>query len=160
MVLMGRTPHLSPMRGITRRDKDVALAALERIGVADIAERAFNQLSGGQRQMVLIARAIAQETRLMLLDEPTSALDFSNQIRIWRIIRDLTAHGMTVLACSHDPNHVHWFCDDVVLMRDGRILAAGTPREVMNDAALEAIYPGTCAVRSVDHTPVVLPKGL
>jgi len=122
VVLMGRTPRLHGFFGIGKHDKKKAAEALDLLGLSEIADFPYNQLSGGQRQMILMARAIAQETKLMFLDEPTSALDFSNQIRIWRIMRLVAESGVTILACSHDPNHVSWFCDKVVVMKDNRIL--------------------------------------
>jgi len=160
VVLMGRTPHASPVFGIGRRDREKAWEALCLMELADIADRPFNHLSGGQRQLVLIARAIAQETRLMFLDEPTSALDFSNQVRIWRLIQRVSRQGITVLACTHNPNHVAWFCDQVVVMHQGAVFTQGQPGEVMSESVLDAIYSGMCAVRYLDGLPMVLPRGL
>jgi len=160
IVEMGRNPHTNAMIGATRRDRDKAMETLELLGLAEAADRPYHHLSGGQRQLVLIARALAQETRLILMDEPTSSLDFSNQIRIWSIVRRLVREGITVLACTHDPNHVSWFCDQVVVMDRRGILAKGPPREVITEAVLNRIYPGTCRVRDVDSVPVVLPRDL
>jgi iron complex transport system ATP-binding protein len=160
VVLMGRNPHASPVFGITRRDRLEAGRAIELLDLQDVADRPYNELSGGQRQMVLIARALAQDTRLILLDEPTSALDFSNQIRIWRIIRRVVRQGITVLACSHDPNHVSWFCDRVIVMDADGIVAEGPPTEVITEPILNRVYPGTCRVRELDTIPLVTPMGL
>ncbi|MFW5930873.1 MAG: ABC transporter ATP-binding protein [Desulfosalsimonas sp.] len=158
LVLMGRTPHTGPILGVSRTDREKAWEAIELMELADIAHRPFNELSGGQRQLVLMARAIAQETKLMLLDEPTSALDFSNQIRIWRLIRHISRKGITVLACSHNPNHVAWFCDQVIVMNEGTVLAQGRPEITIEENILDRIYPGTCSVRSVDGRRVVVPR--
>lgn len=160
IVLMGRNPHVSSILGAARKDRDKAAEALELLGLTEVADRPYNQLSGGQRQMVLIARALAQETRLILLDEPTSSLDFSNQIRIWRIIRRMVREGITVLACSHDPNHVSWFCDQVIVMGADGFLVKGPPEQVITETVLDRVYPGTCTVRSLDSIPVVMPQGL
>jgi iron complex transport system ATP-binding protein len=160
VVLMGRTPHAGAFFGISRRDREKAREALSLMELADIAERPYNQLSGGQRQLVLIARALAQETRLMFLDEPTSALDFSNQVRIWRLIQRVSRQGITVLACTHNPNHVAWFCDQVVVMNQGAVAARGAPQKVINADVLDAIYTGMCAVRYLDGLPMVVPQGL
>ena len=118
---------------------------MELLEIEDLADHPYNQLSGGQRQMVLIARAIAQQTKIMFLDEPTSALDFSNQIRIWRIMRRVADTGTTILACSHDPNHVSWFCDQVVVMNGRGLMAQGPPSEVITQKKPEHHVPGTCA---------------
>ncbi len=158
VVLMGRTPRLHGFFGIGREDRKKAADALDLLGLTDLADYPYNQLSGGQRQMILMARAIAQETKLMFLDEPTSALDFSNQIRIWRIMRLVADRGVTILACSHDPNHVSWFCDKVVVMKDNRILKEGSPHNVITEATMDEIYQDVCSVRSIGGIRMVLPR--
>lgn len=158
VVLMGRTPRLNGFFGISREDKMKAAEALDLLGLTELADYPYNQLSGGQRQMILMARAIAQETPLMFLDEPTSALDFSNQIRIWRIMRMVAERGVTILACSHDPNHVSWFCDKVVVMKDNRILKQGSSTSVITEDTMDAIYQDVCSVRSIGGIRVVLPR--
>jgi iron complex transport system ATP-binding protein len=158
VVLMGRTPRLRSFFGTSREDRQKAMGALKLLGLQRIADKPYNQLSGGQRQLVLIARAVAQETKLMFLDEPTSALDFSNQIRIWRIMRQISESGVTIMACSHDPNHVSWYCDRVVVMNHKHILREGPPREVITESVLDEIYRDVCAVRNLDDARMVLPK--
>ncbi len=158
VVLMGRTPRLNGFFGIIREDKMKAAEALDLLGLTELADYPYNQLSGGQRQMILMARAIAQETPLMFLDEPTSALDFSNQIRIWRIMRLVAERGVTILACSHDPNHVSWFCDKVVVMKDNRILREGSPHNVITEDTMDEIYQDMCSVRNIGGTKMVLPR--
>ncbi len=158
VVLMGRTPHLGGFFGIRRRDREIAMDALATLGISDLADRPYNQLSGGQRQMLLMARAIAQDTPVLFLDEPTSALDFQNQMRIWEIMRDIAGEGKTILACSHDPNHVAWFCDRVVVVGDGAIVAEGHPEDVISEVVLEEIYQNVCSVRTLDGVQMVMPK--
>jgi len=161
VVLMGRTPHLRSVFGIRRKDKERALEALDVLDIVHLADQPYNQLSGGQRQMVLMARAIAQDTKIMLLDEPTSALDFSNQIRIWDIMRRLAKEGITILACSHDPNHVSWFCNKVVVMNRNGIVAEGSPHQVITEPILDEIYHrGICAVRNLGETRMVMPRNV
>ncbi len=160
VVLMGRTPHLGGIFGISKRDKAIALEALHMLDIRNLADRAYNRLSGGQRQMVLIARAIAQETKLLFLDEPTSALDFSNQIRIWKMLRRITAQGITVIACSHDPNHVIWFCHKVVVLDGKGIVIQGTTDEVMTEKVLNGIYHEICTTKEVDGIRMVVPRGI
>jgi len=160
VVLMGRTPHLGGFFGIRRSDKEKALDALELLDISHLAEQPYNQLSGGQRQMVLIARAIAQETRIIFLDEPTSALDFSNQIRIWDLMRRIKEKGITILACSHDPNHVSWFCDKVVVMNRSGIIRQGPPHDVITESVLNDVYRDICTVHSIDGVKMVLPRSV
>ncbi len=160
VVLMGRTPHLGGFFGIKRKDKEIALDALDRLGITSLADRPYNQLSGGQRQMVLIARAIAQDTPIMFLDEPTSTLDFHNQMKIWEIMRSITEEGKTILACSHDPNHVAWFCDRVIVISTAGVIADGHPHDVINEEILDLIYKKTCSVRSTDGVRIVMPRSI
>jgi len=160
MVIMGRSPHLRGVFGVSREDKQKAYEAMERAGILELADRQYNQLSGGQRQMVLMARAIAQESPIMFLDEPTAALDFSNQMRIWRIMRDIVDSGVTILACSHDPNHVSWFCDDVIVMGQRSVIASGNPSDVINDRTLNLLYDESCVLSDFKGVPMVMPSTL
>lgn len=160
VVLMGRTPHLGGIFGISKRDKAIAMEALRMLDIMDLSDRPYNRLSGGQRQMVLIARALAQETKLLFLDEPTSALDFSNQIRIWKMLRRITAQGITVIACSHDPNHVIWFCHKVVVLDGQGNVIQGTPDKVMTEKVLNGIYHQICTVKEVDGIRMVVPRDI
>lgn len=161
IVLMGRTPHMGSAV-LTLQDRDIAAVreALELVGIAHLAEARFDQLSGGQRQLVLIARALAQQTPILVLDEPTSALDFDNQVRIWRTLGSLTRAGKTVLACSHDPNHVSWFCDRVVLLSEGRVVADGRPETAITEQTLASVYREPCRVAQVGHARVVVPEAV
>jgi iron complex transport system ATP-binding protein len=160
VVLMGRTPHMGVFFGISHDHEAKAMAALELLEITHLAERPYNQLSGGQRQMVMIARAIAQETKIVFLDEPTSALDFKNQITIWRIMRKIADRGITIVACSHDPNHVAWFCDKVVVLDGNGIVTEGAPAKVITQKVLDRIYQKICLVRKVDGIQMILPRGL
>mgnify|MGYP006285845707 CR=1 FL=1 len=160
LVLMGRNPHASSLFGISSRDRQKAWDALCLMEITEIADRPYNQLSGGQRQLVLIARALAQDARLIFLDEPTAALDFSNQIRIWRLIQRISRQGITVLACTHNPNHVVWFCDQVLVMNQGSLVAQGHPEEVIRETVLDAVYDGVCAIRNIGDCSVVIPRDL
>ncbi len=158
VVLMGRTPHLGGFFGVKKRDKEIALDAIETLGISDLSDRPYNQLSGGQRQMVLMSRALAQDTPVLFLDEPTSALDFQNQMKIWKIMRDIAEDGKTIIACSHDPNHVAWFCDRVVVVGMEGIVANGPPSEVISEKILSEIYSDSCSVRSMDGIQMVMPS--
>ena len=157
VVLMGRTPHLNGGLRIEPREWEAAEAALDTVGLAAAAGEPYNRLSHGQRQLVLIARALAQQTRCMFLDEPTSALDFQNQVRIWRTLRRLCDEGLSVVACSHDPNHIAWYCDRVVVLRSGETIAEGSPEQVLTPQLLDAVYPGACQVTQLEGVPLVLP---
>ncbi|NDV27769.1 ABC transporter ATP-binding protein [Desulfovibrio sp. JC010] len=158
VVLMGRTPHISGFFGVSDFHKRKAHEAMELIEVSDLADEPYNRLSGGQRQLVLIARAVAQETPLLFLDEPTSALDFSNQLKVLNILRQIADSGTTIVACTHDPNHVLWFCDSVVVLGKQRFVTKGNPSEIFCDSILDEIYEDVCRVREVESTRMVLPR--
>lgn len=158
MVLMGRSPHMSSWFRLTKKDRDIADEAMERVGIAHLADTACNQLSGGQRQLVLIARAMAQKTPLILLDEPTSALDFSNQLAVWKALREAAQQGVAVLVCCHDPNHILWFCDRAAVMHEGSILSEGPAEEALTAQVLRHVYGPRCQRVSVDGMDMVRPE--
>ena len=158
MVLMGRTPHFGGVFGPSRTDRAAAFTALELIGISDLADRSYTTLSGGQRQLVLLARALAQDADILLLDEPTASLDFGNQLLLWRTIRRLTANGKTALICTHDPNHVLWFCDRVVVLgRDGQLQGVGTPDQIIEADLVERLYGPVASLHPVAERTVALP---
>lgn len=156
MVLMGRTPHLGGVFGPRRGDVEYCEQVLERVGLAAEGDRLYHTLSGGQRQLTLIARALAQDCDVLLLDEPTASLDFGNQMWVWRTIRELTRQGRTVLVCTHDPNHVRWFCDRVLALgRDGTLLAEGPPGDVVTADLVSTLYPGVGPVTTAGRNAVI-----
>lgn len=140
VVLMGRTAHGGLFAAPTRRDRDIAAAVLDRLGIAHLSDRPTTMISGGERQLVLIARALAQEPRFIVLDEPTASLDFGNQGQVLRQVRRLAADGLGVLFTTHDPNHAGRVADRVVMLRDGRLMADGPARAVLSSDALAALY--------------------
>lgn len=140
VVLMGRTAHASALAAPSARDRAVAAAAIERLGIAHLAEAPYTRISGGERQMALIARALAQEPRLVVLDEPTASLDFSNQGRVLRWMRSLAAGGLGVVFSTHDPNHALRFADRALLIREGSTLAHGPSADVLTPGMLRALY--------------------
>ncbi len=141
IVLMGRARHVGLLAQPTRRDEMAALAALDRFGLADRARAPFAELSGGQRQLVLIARAIVSEAEILVLDEPAAALDMKNQAmaldRIGRLSRE---HGLTVLFTTHHPQHALDVADDVWLMVDQNAMVSGPASQVLTEAHLSALY--------------------
>ncbi|MCS7178514.1 MAG: ABC transporter ATP-binding protein [Anaerolineae bacterium] len=154
-VLLGRTPHLDFLQMPGPGDVQAARQALERLGIADLADRRVSALSGGEHQMVLIARAVAQETPILLLDEPTAHLDLANQRRILTLLEDLAAQGTTVLFTTHDPEAALAVADTCTLMRSGRILDQGPAAEVITTETLTRTYETPLRVLSVDGARVV-----
>ncbi|MEV2237150.1 ABC transporter ATP-binding protein [Micromonospora sp. NPDC049891] len=137
LVLLGRGPHLNAFQRTGPADHEIATECLIRVGAAHLGSRAFARLSGGERQRVLIARALAQQATHLLLDEPTNHLDIRYQHEILRLVRDLGTCAVVVL---HDLNLAARYCDDLVLLGQGGVAAAGTTDEVLDPAVLEPVY--------------------
>lgn len=140
VVLMGRTAHGSLFSRPSAHDRAVAQAVLERFGIARLSDRPYTMISGGERQLVLLARALAQEPQFIVLDEPTASLDFGNQGKVVNEIRALAKSGHGVPFTTHDPNHALRAADRAYLLRDGRRLNEGAVASVLQRAQLEALY--------------------
>ncbi len=140
IVLMGRTAHGGLFSRPGPQDRAVAARSLERFGIPHLAERPYTMISGGERQLVLLARALAQEPRLVVLDEPTASLDFGNQGKVLREIRALADSGLGVLFTTHDPNHALRAADRAFLLRDGACVGEGPTGAVLNRRQLETLY--------------------
>ncbi len=140
VVLMGRTAHLGLFAAPSKKDYDAANAALAELRIDHLADNSFTQISGGERQLALIARALAQESPLLIMDEPTASLDFGNQSLILNEILRLKASGRSVLFCTHDPDHALQCADRALLLHAGNVLALGSPREVVTAANLKTLY--------------------
>lgn len=140
VVAMGRTAHLGLFQAPGSCDFEISQGLLERLGIAHLGDRPYTEVSGGERQMVLVARALAQEPKLLVMDEPTSNLDFGNQIRVLECIKGLVGEGLGVVMTTHVPDHAFLCADRVALMKSGRLLALGTPEEVVTESALRHVY--------------------
>ncbi|HZP57594.1 MAG TPA: ABC transporter ATP-binding protein [Dehalococcoidia bacterium] len=159
VVMMGRTPHLRLLQSEGRRDAAIVRDAMRAAGCWELRERYVDELSGGEAQRVLIARALAQEPLLLLLDEPTSHLDLRHQVATFALVRDLCrARGIAAVAVVHDLTLGAMFADRVALMADGRIVAAGAPHEVLRAEAIAGVYgvPVRVVPHPVSGTPVVV----
>ncbi|MFP7674550.1 ABC transporter ATP-binding protein [Marivita sp. S0852] len=144
VVLMGRTARLGRFGQPGQRDRDIAQKAMERLGIGHLAHRDYSRLSGGQRQLVLIARALAQEAALIVMDEPTASLDFGNQAlvlaQISRLARAAAAEGCGVVLSTHDPDQAFALDARVLLLKQGGCRAIGPADEVLTDSALSQVY--------------------
>jgi iron complex transport system ATP-binding protein len=152
VVMMGRAPHLGWLATPGRRDREIVHAALAAVGMESMAHRPVSRLSGGERQLVLLARALAQESPILLLDEPTAHLDLSNAMHVLQTIKELAAErAVAVVLTTHAPNEALFAADRVALMRDGGFIADGTPRAVLTEENLERLYE--TRIRVVDLDP-------
>jgi len=153
VVLMGRTAHLRVFGVPSRRDREIALEALDVLGIAPLAARVYTELSGGERQLVLVARALAQEPRLLVMDEPTASLDFGNQIRVLDEIADLGRRGIAVLMSTHHPDHARRVAGRVALLKGGRIVGEGAPEALLSVEQLARLYDVDPARIAATGTP-------
>jgi iron complex transport system ATP-binding protein len=160
VVLMGRTAHGGLFAAPSSHDREVAQAMLERLGIAKLAQRPYTQISGGERQLVLIARALAQEPAYVILDEPTASLDFGNQGKVMGQIRQLATEGLGVLFTTHDPNQALAHADRVMLLREGQAIATGDAAAMLTPERLAELYGVAIeTVRGADGRVAFLPGG-
>jgi iron complex transport system ATP-binding protein len=155
-VLLGRAPHLPPLGMPTAIDYEVALQALEQVGLAALSNHPVPQLSGGEHQLMLLARAIVQSPRLLLLDEPTAHLDLHNKSRIIEMMRSLRSRGVTLLMTNHEPDVVLAVADDVLLMEPGSPVHFGPLEQVFTAESLSRIYHLPIRLADVDGHRQVL----
>ena len=139
-VVMGRAPHLQALQTPGEADYEIARTCMERVGVAHLAQKSYLEISGGERQMVLFAQALAQQPDFLVLDEPTSHLDFGNQVRCLQMIERLAEQGYGILLTSHFPDHSLMFSHRVGVLHEGRFLAMGPAEEAINQENMQRIY--------------------
>ncbi len=159
VVLMGRTTHLGVFASPSDHDRETARTALATLGIADLADHDYSRVSGGQRQLVLVARALAQESPLLIMDEPAASLDFGNQARVLSETLRLARTGLSVILSTHDPDHAFAVASTVALLDNGRINAVGAPDAVLTGESLSRIYGTDVAVERLSSgRPVSVPR--
>jgi iron complex transport system ATP-binding protein len=159
VVLMGRSPHLGALGYESPEDVGRAREAMARVGISDLADRSILELSGGERQLVLIARALAQDPEVLLLDEPTAHLDLRHRIQVLGLVREFAAAGRSALVVSHDLSLAARTCDRLALLAGGGLLAVGRPGDVLNRENLRAAFEIEADVLAApDGAPIVVPR--
>lgn len=153
---MGRAAYSNVFSNVSRKDIEIAMQSLEKMRIAHLADKPYTQISGGEQQMVLIARALAQQAKILILDEPVTGLDYGNQIRLLKTLRELAKSGITCIKTTHYPEHALWTSGQAVFMRNGRILASGPTTDIVNSENLKKIYDTDIAVlsRPIDENSV------
>ncbi len=146
VVMMGRIAHLRFGAAHTADDKRIVAQTMEDLRISHLMGRKYQELSGGERQMIMVARAVVQQARYLIMDEPTANLDYSNQIKILRVIRKLSDEGYGILMTSHYPDHAFLACSRAILMKNGYIQADGCPRDVVTTDSLTELYENTVYV--------------
>jgi iron complex transport system ATP-binding protein len=155
-VLFGRTPYLGALEMPGEEDCQAAIEALSRVGIPMLAERSVSRLSGGERQLVLLARALAQQPKLLLMDEPTSHLDLANKSNLIALLRELNKQGVTILMTTHEPEVVSSIATHVALLKDGRLLLSGLVENVFTSDNLSQVYGIPIEVHNFKDRRVVL----
>ncbi|WP_029767199.1 ABC transporter ATP-binding protein [Haloglycomyces albus] len=160
LVSRGRYPHQGLLKQWSGHDETVVSHAMDATGIADLAHRGVDELSGGQRQRVWIAMVLAQETPIMLLDEPTTFLDITHQYEVLDLCSQLHRDGRTLVAVLHDLNQAARYATHLIAMREGEIVAEGSPREIVTAAMVEKVFDLPCQVIDdpESHTPLVVPR--
>lgn len=154
-TLFGRAPYLSEMANPTDKDVHIAYEALEKVGLADFAQREVTTLSGGEAQLVLIARAIAQQSKILLLDEPTSALDPANRRKVIEILKTLHSQGKTIIFTTHDAQFAYEMASHVAMLKGGKLLAFGPKEEVVTSTLLTTLYDTEMHVSTLDGKTLI-----
>jgi len=157
MVLMGTSHQISSLSVPGKRELEAVGAALEHLGISHLAEKNFSHLSGGEQQLVLIARALAQQAKTLLMDEPTASLDYGNQVRVLKQARALADDGYTVLLSTHNPQHALWYADAALALLDGRVVAFGEPARVLDRALIRRLYGVEVQFVETEHGPLLSP---
>ena len=162
LVLMGTTAQLGHFALPAREQEKLADAALERMGISHLRDRGCGHISGGEGQLVLIARAIAQQARILVMDEPSANLDFGNKIRVMKTVKSLTDEGYTVIQSTHDPDQAYLYSDRILALLDGKVCAWGTPQDTISDSLVSALYGVDAAVCSLwdDRIRVCVPADI
>lgn len=154
VVLMGRVTHLATGGRPTNKDRALADEAMEQLGILHMSRSLFNEMSGGEKQLVLVARALAQQAKIMIMDEPTANLDYSNQVKMLQVIKTLAEQGYSILMTSHFPDHTFLACNKVVLMRDGLVMAQGIPEDIVTTENLSKLYATPVCVTTAKLHPM------
>lgn len=157
MVLMGTTHRVRGLQSPGTKEVAIAREALAQVGIADMENRSYGRLSGGEQQLVLIARALAQQTELLIMDEPTSSLDYGNQLRVMQRVRALARQGYTILLSSHNPQQALLFSDRILALHDGVICADGTPEKVITPELLETLYSIKTRLAEAEEGRLIIP---
>ena len=160
MVLMGTTAQTGHFSAPGSKQAALAEAALDKLGISHLRERGYGELSGGERQLTLIARAVAQQAKILIMDEPSASLDFGNRIRVMQTMRDLAAEGYCVIQSTHDPDQAYLWSDKILALCNGSVLSCGNPQETVTAELISTLYGVDVEVCSLhgDEVRVCVPK--
>lgn len=159
MILMGTTAQLGNFSSPGKEQKILAEKAMERLGITHLKDRGYGNISGGERQLTLIARALAQKANILVMDEPSANLDYGNRLRVMKAVKDLTKDGYTVIQSTHDPDQAFLYSDKVLALYGGEVLAFGSPKDTICSSLISTLYGvdvEVCSLRG-DNIRVCVP---
>lgn len=162
MVLMGAANQLSSIGMPGKRQEEEATAALEKMKILHLKERGYSQISGGEQQLVLMARALLQNARIWLLDEPVANLDYGNQIKVLSRLKKMTEEGYLVIQSTHNPDQTYLFSDSILALQNGKVIAQGKPEEVFTDKLMKQLYDIDVNIKSLynDRIRICIPESI
>lgn len=161
VVMMGRMPHKSFFSRFSKEDEEEALGALEKTGILHLRDKSYTRISGGERQLTLIARALAQGARIFILDEPLNGLDYGNQLRLLEQLHGLCGEGYTFVKSTHFPDHAFWVSDHVIMLKNGVVHSDGPPNDVITQESLYELYGARVFVLPyTDNFRICVPGGI
>ncbi|RLI76080.1 ABC transporter ATP-binding protein [Archaeoglobales archaeon] len=158
VVLLGRTPYLGEFKHPTKDDLEIALNALKSVGMEGFEDRKFSELSGGEKQKVMIARIFAQQSEVLLLDEPTAHLDISSQIEVMELVNKKVSDEVAAIVTMHDINLATSFCNRILMVKDGRIVYAGEPNDIITQSTIKEVFDADVDVKRFGSKIYVVPK--
>lgn len=160
-VLMGTNTQVEKLGTPGASEREIAAEMLEMMNINHLAERGYAEISGGERQLTLIARALAQKSRILIMDEPTANLDYGNQFRVMRQVRRLAKKGYLIILSTHNPEHALLYADKVLVLKEGRAAMYGQPASVLNPMVIERIYGVSVELQTMQaswgNVPVFVP---
>lgn len=162
MVLMGTTSQLPRYAVPGKAQHKLAEEALERMGIAHLRDRGCVNISGGERQLALIARALVQQAKILVMDEPSANLDYGNKMRVMQTVKNLSREGYTIIQSTHDPDQAYLYSDRILALYEGKVLAWGTPQETVSDSLISTLYGvdvSVCSMRE-DRVRFCIPAAI
>ncbi len=162
MVLMGTAAQTGVFSSPKKEDRKLVEATLERLGLSFLADRSYRTLSGGERQLVLIARAMVQKARVLLMDEPSASLDFGNRIMVMNRVKELCKEGYCVIQTTHDPEQAYFYSDRILALHKGNVLAHGKPYDIFTETLISTLYGVDVEICHIKNNAlrVCIPKGV
>lgn len=152
VVLMGLTSSLSLLASPKQEHINIAREALKSLGISHLEHAGYGEISGGERQLALIARALVQKSKILIMDEPTANLDYGNQFRVMQRVSNLAREGYTIILSTHNPDHAFLYANRVVMMQGGKIIADGTPEDVLDSELIKNVYGVEVSIETFENT--------